>query len=58
MERSLGTYVVAGLLIFVTLLVGGSLGLIRTTLLLAQSLPSFSENFSDLAYNFINKVLW
>jgi hypothetical protein len=42
------TYVVGLLLILVSLLVGGSLGLIRSTLLLVKSLPSLTEELADL----------
>jgi hypothetical protein len=48
--KVLGTYVVAGLLILVTLLVLGSLGLVGTALLLVQGLPPLTENLTDLAY--------
>jgi hypothetical protein len=37
------------LLIFVSLLVGSSLGLIGGTLLLVQGLPSLTEELADLA---------
>jgi hypothetical protein len=41
-------YLVSGLLLFVPLLVGGSLGLVRGTLLLGQSLPLLAELLADL----------
>jgi hypothetical protein len=41
---------VGGLLLLVPLLVGGSLGFIRSLLLLAESLPLLTEDFADLAY--------
>jgi len=41
--------VVRRLLILITLLVGGSLGLIGTTLLLVQGLPSLTEDLANLA---------
>ena len=44
-----GTYVVLGLLLFVSLLIGGSFGLIWGALLLVQSLPLVSKDFADLA---------
>jgi hypothetical protein len=46
--RGLETYLVSGLLLLVTLLVGGSLGLVRRTLLLGQSLPLLAELLADL----------
>jgi len=41
--------VIICLLIFITLLVRSSLGLIRCTLLLVKGLPSLTENFANLA---------
>jgi hypothetical protein len=43
------TYLVSGLLLFVPLLVGGGLGLVRLALLLAQGLPLLAEHLADLA---------
>jgi hypothetical protein len=43
-------YLVSGLLLFVPLLVGGSLGLVRGTLLLGQSLPLLAELLADLTW--------
>lgn len=43
------TYIVAGLLVLVTLLVLGSLGLVWAALLLVQGLPSLTEDLADLA---------
>ena len=43
------TYVVLGLLLFVSLLVSSSLGLIWCSLFLVQSLPLVTENLPDLA---------
>jgi hypothetical protein len=40
---------VGGLLLLIPLLVGGSLGFIRSFLLLAESLPLLTEDFADLA---------
>lgn len=45
----LQTHVVSLLLVLVSLLVGGGLGLIRDTLLLVESLPSLTEELADLA---------
>ena len=42
-------YVVGLLLILVSLLVGSSLGLVRSPLLVTQSLPSLSEDLANLA---------
>ena len=50
-HRLLSTYVVGRLLIFVALLVLSSLGLIRSTLLVIQCLPSLAEDLADLAWN-------
>jgi hypothetical protein len=50
-KESLGagdTYLISGLLLFVPLLVSGSLGLVRGTLLLGQSLPLLAELLADL----------
>jgi hypothetical protein len=44
------TYVVRSLLILVTLLVVGGLGLIGSTLLLVESLPSLTEDLTDLSW--------
>lgn len=44
------TYVVGGLFIFISLLVCCGLGLIWTTLLIVQGLPSLTEHLSDLAW--------
>lgn len=43
------TYIVAGLLVFVTLLISGSLLLVRATIGVAQSLPPLSEHLANLA---------
>lgn len=43
------TYVVLGLLVFVSLLVSGRLLLVWLTLLLAECLPLVTEDFADLA---------
>lgn len=48
-KAGVSTYVVAGLLVFVTLLISGSLLLVRATVSVAQSLPPLSEHFADLA---------
>ena len=46
-----GTYgSVGGLLLLVTLLVSGSLGLVGLLLLLVQALPLLAEKLADLAY--------
>jgi hypothetical protein len=42
------TYLVGGFLFLVALLVGGSLGLVRCTLLLGQSLPLLAELLANL----------
>ena len=42
---------VGGLLLLVTLLVGGSLGLVGLLLLLVQALPLLTEKLADLACN-------
>lgn len=47
-SRERSTYVVGLLLILITLLVGGSLGLIGGTLLVVQGLPSLTEQLADL----------
>lgn len=44
-------YLVRGLLLFVPLLVGGSLGLVGLALLLAESLPLLAELLADLAWD-------
>lgn len=49
-HRLIGTYVVAGLLIFIPLLILSSLGLIRSALLLVQSLPALTKNLADLTW--------
>ena len=49
-HRLISTYVVASLLILITLLVRGSLGLVRSTLLVVQSLPALTEDLADLSY--------
>lgn len=46
---SITTYVVARLLVFVTLLVGGGLLLAGSAFAVAQGLPSLSEHLADLA---------
>lgn len=43
------TYVVGLLLILVALLVGGSLGLIGTTLLVVEGLPALTQDLANLA---------
>jgi hypothetical protein len=43
------TYVVAGFLVFIPLLVGLGLFLIRTSLLLVQSLPALTKELANLA---------
>lgn len=43
------SYVIRLLLIFVPLLVGGGLGLVRCALLVAESLPPLTEDLADLA---------
>lgn len=43
------TYSVLGLLVLISLLVGGSLLLVWLTILLRQRLPSVTEDFADLA---------
>ena len=48
-RRCFSTYVIASLLIFISLLVLGSLGLIWSALLLVQCLPSLTEDLADLA---------
>jgi hypothetical protein len=48
-----GSYLVSSLLLLVTLLVGGSLGLVRSALLLGQSLPLLTELLADLAYGLL-----
>ena len=47
-HRLFSTYVVASLLILISLLVLSSLGLIWSTLLLVQSLPSLTKDLADL----------
>ena len=47
--RPISTYVVASFLILISLLVLSSLGLIWSTLLLVQCLPSLTEDLADLA---------
>jgi hypothetical protein len=47
-QRLFSTYVVASLLIFISLLVLSSLGLIWSALLLIQCLPSLTEDLADL----------
>lgn len=42
------THLERGLFIFISLLVGSSLGLIRATLLVVQSLPAQTQNLADL----------
>lgn len=42
------TYIIRLLFIFVALLVGRSLGLIRSALLVAQSLPTLAEDLANL----------
>lgn len=49
-KRKKGTYVVCGLLVFVSLFVSGSLLLIGDSLLVAQGLPPLSEDLANLAY--------
>lgn len=49
-KKKKGTYVVCGLLVFVSLFIGGSLLLIGDSLLVAQGLPSLSEDLANLAY--------
>lgn len=44
-----GTYVVRLLFVLISLLVSGSLGLIRHPLLLRKRLPSLTENLADLS---------
>ncbi len=46
---ALVTYVVGLLLVLVSLLVGSGLGLIGSALLVAERLPSLTENLADLA---------
>jgi len=48
-DRLVSTYVVASLLILITLLVLSSLGLVGSTLLVVQCLPSLTEDLADLA---------
>lgn len=48
-DRLVSTYVVASLLILITLLVLSSLGLIGSALLVVQCLPSLTEDLADLA---------
>jgi hypothetical protein len=48
-HRLISTYIVACLLFLVSLLVLSGLGLVRSTLLVVQSLPSLSEDFANLA---------
>lgn len=43
------SYIVGLLLILIPLLVGSSLGLVGRTLLVAESLPSLTEDLADLA---------
>lgn len=50
-HRLLSTYVVGRLLILIALLVLSSLGLIWSTLLVVQGLPSLTEDLADLACN-------
>jgi hypothetical protein len=45
----MGIYLVGGLLLLITLLVGGSLGVVWSALLLVQGLPPLSEKLADLA---------
>jgi hypothetical protein len=52
-DRLLSTYVVLCLLVFVTLLVLSSLGLIWSSLLLVQGLPPLAEDLADLALSLI-----
>ena len=52
-SRQRVTYVIAGLLRLIALLVCLGLGLIRLTLLGRESFPSLSELFTDLAYQMI-----
>jgi hypothetical protein len=47
-HRLFSTYVVGRLLIFITLLILSGLGLIWSTLLVVQCLPSLAENLADL----------
>jgi len=42
------TYIVLGLLLFVSLLVSSGLGLVWSSLFLAQSLPLVSKDLADL----------
>ena len=42
------SYVVGGLLILISLLVGSSLGLVGSTLLVVESLPALAEKLADL----------
>lgn len=44
-------YIVGGLLILVTLLVGGSLGIVGSTLLVVEGLPALTEETTDLAFH-------
>ena len=44
-----GTYLVSGLLLLVTLLVSGGLGLVRSALLLSEGLPPLTKHLADLA---------
>lgn len=50
-HRLFGTYIVRRLLVLITLLVLLCLGLVWTTLLIVESLPSLTENLADLTYN-------
>jgi len=56
-----GSGIVLGLLVFVTLLVGGSLLLVWLTLLLTKSLPPITKDFADLteadAWVFLTDIL-
>ena len=49
-HRLISTYVVGCLFVLIALLVLSSLGLVGSTLLVIESLPSFSKDLADLAY--------
>lgn len=51
------TYIVSLLLVLVSLLIGSSLGVIGSTLLLVERLPSLTEDLADLTKGHIRVVI-
>lgn len=51
------TYIVSLLLILISLLIGGSLGVVGSALLLVESLPSLTEDLADLTEGHIRVVV-